>query len=176
VVQGAEADTARLLLAEPEQLVKETTAALAETLLHQITLAAAAVAQAQLAVLALAVRLRVVLAVQALNGLTGLTTLAAAVALEQVMLREALAAAEGAALFLMEQNYRVLPTQVVAVVVAVVAELLVMVVPVLLLFDTKGRKRVQAAQLHPQVVTPTTPSLRPAHSRHKEKTWHILQK
>jgi hypothetical protein len=34
-------------------------------------------------------------------------------------------------------------------------------------------KKVQVAQLQPLVEIPFTPSLHPAHTPHKEQTWHL---
>jgi hypothetical protein len=43
-------------------------------------------------------------------------------------------------------------------------------------FVTSAHSAAQAARSPRVAATRSTPSLRPAHSRHKEKTWHILQK
>jgi hypothetical protein len=63
-----------------------------------------------------------------------------------------------------------LPTQ--AAVVALVTQ----AVQASSLFVTSALNAAQAALSHQVVASPTTPSHRPARSRHKEKTWHILQK
>jgi hypothetical protein len=44
------------------------------------------------------------------------------------------------------------------------------------LFATSAHSVAQAAPSHHPAVSPYTPSHRPALTRHKEKTWHILQK
>jgi len=43
-------------------------------------------------------------------------------------------------------------------------------------FATQAHSAAQAARWLRLAATPSTPSHRPAPSRHKEKTWHILQK
>jgi hypothetical protein len=73
------------------------------------------------------------------------------------------------------QQVQELQTQVAVAVVGLLQHR-VQVAQVSSSFVILERKKAQAVRLLAQVVTQSTPSHHLAHTQHKDKTWHILQK